>query len=82
MLSPAPLAPPPPSPTDTFANSTVELIVDSAGNVQKASLLERPTRLPDVTNLQAYKNLKFSPATKDGQPVSYRYVLRIVAAPR
>ena len=82
MISSAPVAPPAPSPTDSFANNTVELIVDERGAVQRVSLLERPVRLPDVQMLQNYKMLKFSPARKDGRPVSYRYLLRVVSAPR
>lgn len=82
MLSRQMLPPLPASSTDSRLDSTIELIIDPTGNVQSVRLLERPTRLPDMNILQAAKYLKFSPAIKDGQPVTYRYQLHQTVTPR
>jgi hypothetical protein len=60
----------------------MELVIDTSGHVASARLLERPLGLTDPFVLQEAKNLRFTPAMKDGHPVQYRYLLRTVASPR
>jgi hypothetical protein len=56
-------------------------VVDPSGRVQRVKLLDASTGLTDAIPLQAYKLLRFTPATKDGRPVSFRYLLRTPIAP-
>jgi hypothetical protein len=62
--------------------NVLELVVDPTGHVQNVKFLGLPMRLPDMLLSQEAKNLLFTPAMKDGRPVSFRYLLRTVAAPR
>jgi hypothetical protein len=82
LLSKRPPPPPAPEGTDSQVSNTMELVVDPTGHVQTVKLLGRPARLPDMLLPQEAKNLRFKPAMKDGHPVSFRYLLRTVAAPR
>ena len=70
------------SPTDSQVSSTLELVVNTKGQVVTAKYVDRPTRLPDVAKLQEAKGWQFTPAMKDGHPVSYRYFLRTTTSPR
>jgi hypothetical protein len=72
--------PPPAAGTDSQVTNTVELVVDPSGRVQRVHLLDASTGLTDPISLQVYKLLRFTPATKDGQPVSFRYLLRTTIA--
>jgi hypothetical protein len=77
-----PAPPPADSPTDSMVRNTYELVIDQTGHVVSAKLVGRPMRLPDMGDLQALKGWRFTPAMKNGQPVSYRYFLRTVNSPR
>jgi hypothetical protein len=70
------------SPTDRRPDITLELLVDPAGKVQSAKLLDRPTQLSDIGELGPAKLLKFRPATRGGRAVAYRYHLRLSPAVR
>jgi len=82
LLSKRPSPPPAAEGTDSQVTNTVELVVDPSGRVQAVKMLGRSTRLTDAIPLQEYKLLRFTPAQKDGHPVSFRYLLRTVVAPR
>jgi hypothetical protein len=82
MLTKLSLPSPYNSPTDSQVSSTLELIVDTTGHVVSAKFVDRPTRLPDFALPQQAKLWLFTPATKNGHPVSYRYFLRTTTSPR
>jgi hypothetical protein len=82
MLTKLSLPSPYNSPTDSQVSSTLELIVDTTGHVVSAKFVDRPTRLPDFALPQQAKLWLFTPAKKNGHPVSYRYFLRTTTSPR
>jgi hypothetical protein len=55
--------------------NTVELLVNESGSVDRVKWLTNRERMPDIMLLSRAKMWKFSPATRDGQPVRYRLVL-------
>ena len=82
MLTKLSLPSPYNSPTDSQVSSTLELVVDTTGHVVSAKFVDRPTRLPDFALPQQAKLWLFTPAKKNGHPVSYRYFLRTTTSPR
>jgi TonB family protein len=59
----------------------LELIVDETGSVTSATLRKSIHRLYDPVLIDAAKKWKFQPATLNGQPVRYRYVLEVNLKP-
>ena len=55
----------------------VEVVVSPAGEVESVKLLGQPTGVSPAMMLSAIKNWRFHPATRDGQPVRYRLVMRL-----
>jgi len=82
LLSKRPSPPPSSGPNDTQVSNTIELVIDVTGKVIQVKMLDRPLRMTDSLLPQEAKNLLFKPATKDGHPVQYRYLLRTVVSPR
>jgi hypothetical protein len=82
LLSKRPVPPPSSGPNDTQVSNTIELVIDVTGHVVQVKMLDRPLRMTDTLLPQEAKNLLFKPATKDGHPVQYRYLLRTVVSPR
>lgn len=66
---------PPPSPDGNLpsANETIELVVDAAGKVRSAKVLNRV----DEPLVQASAGWQFIPAFRDGRPVACRFRLNI-----
>ena len=56
---------------------TLELLVNEEGRVLSASLLKSIHPRYDATLLAAAQNWTFQPATRNGAPVRYRYVMTI-----
>jgi periplasmic protein TonB len=59
----------------------LELIVDESGAVTSAVLRSSIHRLYDNVLIDAAKKWKYQPATLNGQPVRYRYVLEVNLKP-
>jgi tetratricopeptide (TPR) repeat protein len=59
----------------------LELIIDESGAVTSASLRSSIHRLYDPLLIDAAKKWKYYPATINGQPVRYRYVLEVNLKP-
>lgn len=63
--------------TRTFRGS-VELVIDPQGRVVRATIADSVQRDYDPLLLRAAVSWQFTPATKNGQPVSYRYAMDVV----
>jgi hypothetical protein len=59
------------------AASTIELLVDESGNVERVRLLSRPSPILAAMLLSAAKTWKFRPALNDGRAVKYRLLLDV-----
>jgi hypothetical protein len=57
------------------------VLVSSEGTVERVQLVEGPARLPDMMLLSGAKTWRFTPASKDGEPVRYRTVISWAALP-
>jgi hypothetical protein len=55
----------------------VEVVVSPAGEVESVKLLTPPAGVGPTMMLSAIKNWRFHPATRDGQPVRYRLIIRL-----
>jgi TonB family protein len=55
----------------------VQVLVDEHGAVQHAQLLEPIAEFYDARLLQAARQWRFAPATREGQPVKYRKLVEI-----
>jgi hypothetical protein len=64
---------PPPSPDEDPANETIQLVVDAAGKVRSAEILNGV----DEPLVQASAGWQFIPAFRDGRPVACRFRLNI-----
>jgi TonB family protein len=58
--------------------SEFELLISRTGRVEQVRLISPGNRLNDRMLIAAAKAWQFHPAMKDGQPVRYRYHIRIV----
>jgi protein TonB len=56
----------------------LEVIVNENGTVEQTAVLKPTTPLYDKALLDAARGWRYIPATKDGKPVRYRFVLQIV----
>lgn len=52
--------------------NVVELVISEKGEVQQATMVGPPQRMPDVMLLSRAKQLHFDPAVRNGIPVRYR----------
>lgn len=55
----------------------VEVVVSPTGEVESVKLLGQSAGVNPAMMLSAIKNWRFHPATRDGQPVRYRLVMRL-----
>ena len=55
----------------------LDLVIDESGRVAAATLVKSIYPRYDALLLDAAKNWKFRPATKDGKPVKYMYRMAI-----
>jgi hypothetical protein len=55
--------------------NSVEVLVDTAGKVERVRMQGPPQRIPDIMLLSRVKEWVFAPATKDGIAVRYRMIL-------
>jgi hypothetical protein len=55
--------------------NSVEVLVDTAGKVERVRMQGPPQRIPDIMLLSRVKEWVFAPATRDGVAVRYRMVL-------
>ena len=62
--------------------STLELLVDESGGVERVRLLSRPSPVLATMLLSAAKTWKFKPALNDGRPVKYRLLLDVMTTQR
>lgn len=60
--------------------STIELLVDESGSVERVRLLSRPSPVLATMLLSAAKTWKFRPALNDGRAVKYRLLLDVTTA--
>ena len=81
LLTAKPVLPAPPSRRDPAVTRTFELVLDHEGRVQSSRLLEDNASFSDMALTQQLKLLRFRPATKDGRPVKYSYLLRLTSSP-
>ncbi len=63
--------------TQTFRGS-VDLVIDAQGRVVRATIADSVQRDYDPQLLRSAVSWQFTPATRDGQPVSYRYSMDVV----
>lgn len=61
---------------------TLEILVNDRGLVDQATITRSIFPQYDASLLQATKDWKFQPATKDGHPVAYRETIAITLSPR
>jgi hypothetical protein len=55
--------------------NSVEVLVDTAGKVERVRMQGPPQRIPDIMLLSRVKEWVFAPATRDGVAVRYRMIL-------
>jgi hypothetical protein len=55
----------------------VEVVVSPAGEVESVKLLTPSAGVGAAMMLSAVKNWRFHPATRDGEPVRYRLLIRL-----
>lgn len=65
----------------TAGSGTLELLINEDGSVERVRSVTRRGPRADTAAVNAAKDWKFVPAMKEGQPVKYRAVVRIPAAP-
>jgi hypothetical protein len=58
--------------------STIEVVVDESGKVERVRLLSRPSPILAAMLLSAAKTWQFRPALNDGQPVKYRLLVDVM----
>ena len=59
----------------------LEVVIDESGAVSSAVVRKPIHRLYDQLVVEAAKRWKFQPATLNGQPVKYRYILEVNLKP-
>jgi tetratricopeptide (TPR) repeat protein len=74
---------PPPSLTGPrVLRGVLEILCDTTGSIEFARVIESLSPSYDRELVAATKQWKFHPATKDGAPVKYRWLLEVVLNPR
>jgi hypothetical protein len=68
-----------PPPLDASADSVAvfDLVVSPIGEVEQVRLISAPPRFHDRMILSHLKTWRFEPATQKGQPVRYRFRVRL-----
>jgi TonB family protein len=59
----------------------IEVLVDRAGRVEQAQMLERIASFYDRPLVEAARSWRFKPATRDGVPVRFRQQIEIIMRP-
>jgi hypothetical protein len=74
---------PPPSLTGPrVLRGVLEVLCDTTGSIEFARVIEPLSLYYDRELVAATKQWKFHPATKDGAPVKYRWLMEVVLNPR
>jgi hypothetical protein len=74
---------PPPSLTGRrVLRGVLEVLCDTTGSIEFARVIEPLSPSYDRELVAATKQWKFNPATKDGAPVKYRWLMEVVLNPR
>ena len=64
------------------AEGVVEVIISETGAVESAVMRQSVNSFLDTQLLQATRSWRYQPATKGGQPVKYRRLVKVTFAPR
>jgi outer membrane biosynthesis protein TonB len=80
VMMPRQLTPPEAQTSGVKVTSTIELLVDESGGVERVRLLSRPSPILATMLLSAAKTWKFRPALNDGRAVKYRLLIDVVTA--
>ncbi len=62
--------------------AALEVVIDEAGFVERATMLEPVNRTYDRLILESTKNWRYKPATLEGLPVKFRKVIAITVQPK
>jgi hypothetical protein len=60
----------------------LEVLCDTTGRIEFARVIDQLSPSYDRALVAATKQWKFHPATKDGAPVRYRWLMEVVLNPR
>src|SRR5262245_27982662 len=61
--------------------STIELVVSKSGTVERAKIFSTPAHWEDALLLSRAKMFQFVPASRNGFPVRYRFVMEVNTSP-
>jgi hypothetical protein len=61
--------------------STIELVVSKSGTVERAKIFSTPAHWEDALILSRAKTFQFIPASRNGFPVRYRFVMDVDTSP-
>jgi hypothetical protein len=61
--------------------STIELVVSKSGTVERAKIFSTPAHWEDALLLSRAKMFQFVPASRNGFPVRYRFVMDVDTSP-
>ena len=61
--------------------STIEMVVSKSGTVEQARIFSSPAHWEDALLLSRAKMFKFVPASRNGSPVRYRFVMDVDTSP-
>jgi hypothetical protein len=61
--------------------STIEIVVSKSGTVERARIFSSPAHWEDALLLSRAKMFKFVPASRNGSPVRYRFVMDVDTSP-
>jgi hypothetical protein len=61
--------------------STIEMVVSKSGTVERARIFSSPAHWEDALLLSRAKMFKFVPASRNGSPVRYRFVMDVDTSP-
>jgi hypothetical protein len=59
----------------------IELVVSKSGTVERAKIFSKPAHWEDALLLSRAKMLEFVPASRNGSPVRYRFVMDVDSSP-
>ena len=61
--------------------STIEMVVSKSGTVERARIYSSPAHWEDALLLSRAKTFRFVPASRNGSPVRYRFVMDVDTSP-
>ena len=61
--------------------STIEMVVSKSGTVERARIFSSPAHWEDALLLSRAKMFTFVPASRNGSPVRYRFVMDVDTSP-